>query len=74
MAGTCFTLFDTAIGRCGIAWAERGIAGVQLPEARAGSRDCARFPEANEEPATRRTAAIDAIIALLAGEARELGD
>ena len=25
-------LFDTAIGRCGIAWAERGVVGVQLPE------------------------------------------
>lgn len=26
------TLFDTAIGRCGIAWGERGLLGVQLPE------------------------------------------
>jgi len=29
-----FTLFDTAIGRCSIAWSERGVAGVQLPEGR----------------------------------------
>ena len=26
-----FTLFDTAIGRCGIVWGERGINAVQLP-------------------------------------------
>jgi methylated-DNA-[protein]-cysteine S-methyltransferase len=26
-----FTLFDTALGRCGIAWGERGIAAVELP-------------------------------------------
>jgi methylated-DNA-[protein]-cysteine S-methyltransferase len=26
-------LFDTAIGPCGVAWSERGLAGVQLPEA-----------------------------------------
>ena len=27
-----FTLFDTAIGRCGIAWGPRGIRAVSLPE------------------------------------------
>jgi methylated-DNA-[protein]-cysteine S-methyltransferase len=26
-------LFDTAIGPCGVAWSERGLTGVQLPEA-----------------------------------------
>ena len=30
MAG--FALFDTAVGRCGVAWAGRGIIGVQLPQ------------------------------------------
>ncbi|MHC2433559.1 methylated-DNA--[protein]-cysteine S-methyltransferase [Bradyrhizobium sp. USDA 4451] len=34
MAGRGYTIFDTAIGRCGIAWGEAGIAGVQLPEQR----------------------------------------
>jgi methylated-DNA-[protein]-cysteine S-methyltransferase len=29
---TGFALFDTAIGRCGVAWGERGLLGVQLPE------------------------------------------
>ena len=28
-----FTLFETAIGPCGIAWGARGILGAQLPEA-----------------------------------------
>jgi len=28
-----YTLFDTPLGRCGIAWNARGIAGLQLPEA-----------------------------------------
>jgi methylated-DNA-[protein]-cysteine S-methyltransferase len=32
-AATGFTLFDTAIGRCAIAWSDRGVTGVQLPEA-----------------------------------------
>jgi methylated-DNA-[protein]-cysteine S-methyltransferase len=28
-----YTLFDTAIGRCAVAWTDRGIARIQLPEA-----------------------------------------
>jgi methylated-DNA-[protein]-cysteine S-methyltransferase len=27
-----YTLFDTAIGACGVAWSERGLTRVQLPE------------------------------------------
>jgi methylated-DNA-[protein]-cysteine S-methyltransferase len=34
MAGGGYTIFDTGIGRCGIAWGPAGIIGVQLPEAR----------------------------------------
>ena len=34
MAGRAYTIFDTSIGRCGIAWGHAGIVGVQLPEAR----------------------------------------
>lgn len=34
MAAPGFALFDTSIGRCGIAWNDRGITCVQLPEAR----------------------------------------
>ena len=31
MTGHHFAIFDTAIGRCGIVWGERGITSVQLP-------------------------------------------
>ena len=27
-----FSLFDTGIGRCGIAWSSAGLSGMQLPE------------------------------------------
>jgi methylated-DNA-[protein]-cysteine S-methyltransferase len=71
-----FALFDTAIGRCGIAWGERGVVGVQLPEAseaRTGARLRRRFPDAHESPpppAVQR--AIEGIVALLDGEAIDL--
>ncbi|HTR59346.1 MAG TPA: methylated-DNA--[protein]-cysteine S-methyltransferase [Casimicrobiaceae bacterium] len=71
-----FTLFETAIGRCGIAWAERGIVGVQLPESREAetrARMQQRFPEAREAPPPAEVQrAVDAIAALLRGEAMDL--
>jgi methylated-DNA-[protein]-cysteine S-methyltransferase len=76
MAVRGFSLFDTPLGRCGIAWGERGLVGVLLPE----SRDAAtrarlrtRFPEACETspPAVVRQA-LDRITALLRGEASDL--
>jgi len=76
MAAYDFALFDTVIGRCGIAWGKGGIACVQLPEARepeTRARVLACLPEAREAPpppAVRR--AIEAITALLRGEARDL--
>jgi len=33
MTSPGYTIFDTAIGRCGIAWSERGVIALQLPEA-----------------------------------------
>ena len=71
-----FALFDTAIGRCGIAWGGRGIVGVQLPEGReteTRARLRRRFPDASEAPPTPVVQrAVDGIVALLAGEARDL--
>ena len=71
-----FTLFDTAIGRCGIAWGERGVLGVQLPErseAAARARLLRRCPDAAEAtPPPDVQRAIDGIVALLAGEASDL--
>jgi methylated-DNA-[protein]-cysteine S-methyltransferase len=71
-----FTLFDTAIGRCGIAWGERGIVGVQLPEAgelETRARMLHRFPAAGEAvPPTDVQRALDRVVALLDGEASDL--
>ncbi|MEP6967013.1 MAG: methylated-DNA--[protein]-cysteine S-methyltransferase [Pseudomonadota bacterium] len=69
-------LFDTAIGRCGIAWGPRGIAGVQLPEASEAdtrARLLRRFPEAQEAPPPPGVAAtLAAMVSLLRGEPAEL--
>jgi methylated-DNA-[protein]-cysteine S-methyltransferase len=71
-----FALFDTPIDRCGIAWSGRGIAGFQLPETRESAtraRIVRRFPDAYETAPPREVrAAIDAVLALLRGEASEL--
>lgn len=73
-----FALFDTAIGTCGIVWTGRGICGVQLPEKDAvatRARVHRRHPtavEAVSPPDVRH--AIDSIVALLAGEKRDLSD
>jgi methylated-DNA-[protein]-cysteine S-methyltransferase len=78
MSAFGFALFDTAIGNCGVAWSERGIIGVQLPEgSECGTRSRVqrRFPAAREQvpPAPVRRVIGD-IVALLAGERRELND
>jgi len=71
-----FTLFDTAIGRCGIAWGRRGIVGVQLPESREAqtlARLLRHHPDAVEaSPPPDIQRALDGIVALLAGEAADL--
>ncbi len=77
MSACGFALFETAIGSCGIAWSERGIVGVQLPEGSARatrSRLLRRFPSAGEAapPAPVQRTIAD-IVALLSGERRDLG-
>lgn len=71
-----FTLFNTAIGHCAIAWGERGIVAVNLPEASESStraRIRKRYPDASETlPPSAVQQAIDGIVALLRGEARDL--
>jgi methylated-DNA-[protein]-cysteine S-methyltransferase len=75
-AFTTFAFFETAIGTCGIAWTERGVVGVQLPELDAATtraRLRRRFPNAGEEEPTLEVAAtIDRIKALLRGERADL--
>jgi O-6-methylguanine DNA methyltransferase len=76
MMASGFALFDTAIGRCGLAWGERGIAGVQLPESgerETRARMLQRFPAAGEAaPPPEVQRVIDRIVALLRGEASDL--
>ncbi len=71
-----FTLFDTAIGRCGIAWGPCGIVGIQLPErppAATRARLMHRFPGAGPEaPPAEIQRVMQDIVALLGGETREL--
>jgi methylated-DNA-[protein]-cysteine S-methyltransferase len=76
MTSQRFALFETAIGACGIAWGERGIIGVQLPQGSpAGTRARLqrRFPQCDEAPAEPHVGrVIDAIATLLGGEPADL--
>lgn len=71
------TLFDTAIGRCGVAWGEQGLLGVQLPES---SDTATRARLRKKAPAARDVAmppaniarACEAMTALLRGETADL--
>ena len=72
MAGRGYAIFDTGVGRCGIAWSDAGIVGVQLPEAREIAETLAWEEESVEKIIRRyvgRSAAIKARIKKL--EARE---
>jgi methylated-DNA-[protein]-cysteine S-methyltransferase len=75
MSEIAFALFDTAIGRCAIAWNARGIAGVSFPE---DSEQATRARLLRRHPAARETSppddvqsVIDDIVALLAGSPRD---
>jgi methylated-DNA-[protein]-cysteine S-methyltransferase len=75
MPGCGYTIFDTAIGRCGIAWGDSGIVGVQLPETReieTRRRLFRLYPEARElRPPPNVEMAIEGISALLRGKAAD---
>jgi methylated-DNA-[protein]-cysteine S-methyltransferase len=76
VTGLGFALFDTAIGRCGIAWSERGVVSVQLPEAdehETRARLLRRFPDVREAlPPPEVQRALDGVVAALHGEPSEL--
>ena len=71
-----YTLFETSIGLCGLAWNERGIIGFQLPEddaSRMHGRIARRFPGIVEAPPPPEIQGVIAdVAALLQGEARDL--
>ncbi|WP_091299189.1 methylated-DNA--[protein]-cysteine S-methyltransferase [Amycolatopsis xylanica] len=71
-----FAMFGTAIGSCGIAWGERGIVGVWLPES-SEAKTRARLaglgaPEAEPPDSVRK--AIADIVDLLNGTPNDLAD
>ena len=78
MAGRGYTIFDTAVGRCGIAWGDLGVAGVQLPEAReleTRGRMLRQYPDARElRPPLNVELAIEGIVTLLRGKPSDLSD
>lgn len=68
-------IFDTAIGKCGLAWREGRLAGVQLPEGQGRTLARLRRRFADLEPAEAPAwveQAIGAIRALLGGQAADL--
>src|ERR1700748_1280637 len=71
-----YTLFDTPLGRCGIAWNTHGIVGLQLPEASETATKAKLLDRIDEaEPASPPPAvqrAIDGIKALLRGNASDI--
>jgi methylated-DNA-[protein]-cysteine S-methyltransferase len=75
MTAVSFVMFETAIGACGIAWSDRGIAAVQLPESseeKTRRRLRRRFFGAREaSPTPEVQGAIDGIVSLLRGEASD---
>jgi methylated-DNA-[protein]-cysteine S-methyltransferase len=71
-----FALFDTPIGRCGVAWNEQGLTGLHLP---ARDEAVTRARLAQSSPAAREAAmppdvqsAMARIVALLRGEGSDL--
>jgi len=78
MAECGYSIFDTMIGRCGIAWGDYGVLGVQLPEAReieTRGRMLRQYPGARElRPPLNAEIAIEGISAALRGDAADFAD
>jgi methylated-DNA-[protein]-cysteine S-methyltransferase len=78
MSGRGYTIFDTGIGRCGIAWGDFGVLGVQLPETReieTRGRLLRQYPDARERrPPLNAEIAIEGIVALLRGQPSDVSD
>jgi len=78
MTDHSFAIFDTAIGRCGIAWGEHGINAVQLPmssEDKTRARIRQRYGDIVEAPPPAGVqCAIDRIVELLDGKSVDLSD
>ena len=76
MAAAGWTLFDTAIGRCGIGWGAQGLVCVQLPgssDARTAAPLAARTSSTRSEAPAAVRQAIELIAASLSGRSTDLG-
>lgn len=77
MAAAGYALFETPIGRCGVAWTSRGVAATSLPDAGAPAARASlskRAGGADEAPPPEAVARIIArISALLSGDAVDFG-
>ncbi|MGV9364877.1 methylated-DNA--[protein]-cysteine S-methyltransferase [Amycolatopsis sp. NPDC003731] len=73
---TGFTVFETAIGACGLAWRDDVVIGTSLPEGSASATRAwliRRFPDAVEGPPPAPVQeAVDGIVALLVGARQDL--
>jgi methylated-DNA-[protein]-cysteine S-methyltransferase len=72
-----YALFDTPIGRCGVAWNARGLSGVQLPQPFERQTRMLLVQRSGDEPSEMPAppevaAAIAAMTALLCGDKRDL--
>ena len=78
MTAQGFTLFDTAVSRCAVAWSAQGIVGVLLPErddTALRARLLRHHPGAREAaPPEEVASAIESIMAVVAGESRDLAN
>ena len=76
--GVHFTLFDTSVGACALAWGAHGLTGVLLPEASEAAtrlRAQRRHAGASEaEPTAEIARVIERIRGLLAGGSDDLAD
>lgn len=76
--GRGYTIFDTAVGRCGIIWSDAGVVSVQLPQAReidTRRRIFHLFADAREtHPPANIAIAVEGIAALLRGQDGDLAD
>jgi methylated-DNA-[protein]-cysteine S-methyltransferase len=68
---TSTVTFDTELGRCAVRWTEVGISGVLLPTV--GGRSGPRLEDGAPVPPFVREA-IDGMVAIMAGEPRDLRD
>lgn len=78
MAGAAYTIFDTMLGRCGIAWDGDGVLAVQLAESReidTRRRLLRLCPDARENrPAAWVEPVIDGISATLSGQSWDFSE